>query len=71
VVQFADPSDDALDPHAEPGVRDRAVLAQVEVPVEGFFGELVLLNAAEQQVQVRGALAAANDLAVPLPQWWW
>ena len=56
----------ALDAHAEAGVRHGAVAAQVEVPVEGFLGQLVLLDALEQQVVVGHALAAADDLAVAL-----
>src|SRR6476660_6733922 len=62
----ADPRDDALDAHAEAAVRDAAVPAQIEVPLERFLRKLVLLDAAEQQDVVVDALAAADDLAVAL-----
>src|ERR1035437_5832466 len=42
VVEGADPGDHSFNAHAEAGVGDRAVAAQVEVPLEGFFGQLVL-----------------------------
>jgi hypothetical protein len=42
MVQAADPRDGALDAHAEARVRHAAVAAQVEVPLEGFLGQLVL-----------------------------
>ena len=35
VVEAADPGYDSLDAHAEAGVGDAAVFAQVEVPLEG------------------------------------
>jgi hypothetical protein len=38
VVQAADPGYDSLDAHAEAGVGDAAVFAQVEVPLEGVEG---------------------------------
>src|SRR5215471_331238 len=37
VLQRADPGDRPLNAHAEPGVRHAAVLAQVQVPLEGFL----------------------------------
>ena len=64
VVEAADPGHDALDAHAEAGVRDAAEAAQVEVPLERFVRQLVLLDALQQQVVVVEALAAADDLAV-------
>jgi membrane associated rhomboid family serine protease len=42
VVEAADPGDRALDAHAEAAVRDAAVAAQVQVPLEGFLGQLML-----------------------------
>ena len=54
----------ALDAHAEPAVRHRAVFAQIEIPVEGFLRKIVLLDALQQQVEIVNALAAADDLAV-------
>ena len=46
VVEAADPGDDTLDAHAEAAVGDAAVAAQVEVPLEGFLGQLVVIDAA-------------------------
>jgi hypothetical protein len=46
VVEAADPGDGALNAHAEAGVGDAAVAAQVEIPLEGFLGQVVLLDAA-------------------------
>ena len=66
MLEPADPRDDALDAHAEAAVRDAAEPAQIEVPLERLARELVLLDAAEQQVVVVDALAAADDLAVAL-----
>src|SRR3989441_8259965 len=64
VVDAGDPRDEALDPHPEPGVRHRAVLADVEVPAERLEGQAVLLDPTEQEVVVVDALAAADDFAV-------
>src|ERR1044071_4404564 len=66
VRHAADPGHDALDAHAEAGVRKGAVLARVEVPLEGRSGELVLLDALQQQGVVVDALPPADDLAVTL-----
>ena len=52
VRDAADPGDAALDPHAEAGVRDGAVLADVEVPLERLDREAVLADPREQQVVV-------------------
>ena len=41
VVEAADPGCDSLDAHAEAAVLDGAVLAQVEVPLEGFDRQAV------------------------------
>jgi hypothetical protein len=38
MVQAADPGYDSFDAHAEAGVGDAAVFAQVEVPLEGIEG---------------------------------
>src|SRR5215510_10741201 len=66
MMDAGDPGDEALDPHAEAGVRDRAVLAHVEIPAERLEREPVLLDAPEQQIVVVDALAAADDFAIPL-----
>src|SRR3954449_7456219 len=44
------PGHEALDPHAEAAVREGAVLADVEVPLEGLNRQAVLLDAPQQQV---------------------
>jgi len=66
VLQAANPRDATFDTHAESPVRHRAVLAQVDVPVEGLGGQLVLLDAAKQKIQIMHALAAADDFTVTL-----
>ena len=48
VVEAADPRDGAFDAHAKARVRHAAVAAQVEVPLEGLLGQLVVLDAAVQ-----------------------
>ena len=56
----------ALEAHAEARVRERAVAAHVEVPLEGLARQLVLLEALLEQREVVDALRAADDLAVAL-----
>ena len=50
VIEAADPGHRALNAHAEARMRHAAVAAQVEVPLEGFLGQVVLLDAAVQQL---------------------
>ena len=50
VVQAADPGYCAFDPHAEAGVGDGAVAAEVEVPLEGSEGQLVPFDAGLEAV---------------------
>src|SRR5207244_4056747 len=45
VFELADPGDDALDAHAETAVRNGAVPAEVEVPLERLLRQVVLLDA--------------------------
>ena len=66
MVEAADPGYGALDAHAETGVGDGAVAAEVEVPLEGVERQVVFFDAALQQVVAVDALAAADDLAVAL-----
>ena len=66
VFQPADPGHRPLDAHPEAAVRYGAVLAQIEVPLEGFPRQVVLLDALEQQFRVVDALAAADDFPVAL-----
>jgi len=53
----ADPGHQPLDPHAESRVRDRSVLAHVQIPLEGVGRQIVLPNA-----------AATLPLTTPLPE---
>src|SRR5262245_45494437 len=66
MMDTRDPRDEALETHAEPGVRHRAVLAQIQVPAERLEREVMLLETAQQQVVIVDTLAAADDLAVAL-----
>src|SRR5437868_6522529 len=66
VGHAAEPGHQALDAHAEAGVGHRAVAAQVEVPLEGFPWEVVLLDALLYEGQVVDALRATADFAVAL-----
>ncbi len=58
VVEAADPGYDSLDAHAEAGVGDAAVFAQVEVPLEGVEGQVVFFDAGLQEVVAVDALAS-------------
>ncbi len=64
VLQAADPGYGSLDAHAEAGVRDAAVLAEIKIPLEGFFGQIVLVNALQEQIVGGHALRSADDFAV-------
>src|SRR6185312_16197146 len=64
VFEAANPRHTAFNAHAEAAVRYSAVLAQIDVPVEGFAREAVFVNAPQQQVGIVNALAAADDFAV-------
>src|SRR6266511_363479 len=66
VIQLANPGDDSLDAHTEPGMRHGAVFAQIEVPLKGLWGKLVCLKALQKQFIVVNALAAAYDFAITL-----
>src|SRR5882672_11971299 len=66
VMDARDPGDETFDPHPEAAVRHRAVLADVEVPLKRLDRQAVLLDARQQQVVVVDALAAPDDLSVPL-----
>src|SRR5438128_1793362 len=66
VLERADPGHSALDAHAEATVRHAAELAQVQIPLEGFFWKPVLVDALAQRFIRVHALRAADDLAVAL-----
>src|SRR6266487_2168425 len=62
----ADPRDRPLDAESEARMHERAVLPQVEIPGVRLLGQLLGANARQQLVVIVLALAAADDLAVPL-----
>ena len=64
VLDAAHPGDHALGAHPKAGVGHGAILAQFQIPFEGFFGQIFVMDAFQQQVGVRDALRAAADLAV-------
>ena len=66
MLQPADPRDTTFDPHAESAVRHRAVLAQIDVPVESFLGQIMLFDPLQQQFRIVDALPTADDLSVAL-----
>ena len=66
MVELADPGHGALQAHAEAGVRHAAVLAQIQVPLEGVFRQFVLVDALQQFGVVAHALRSADDFAVAL-----
>ena len=66
MLQAAQVGDGALDAHAEAGVRDRAVLAQVGVPGERIGGQLVVFDLFFKVVERCGTFTAPDDLAVAL-----
>ena len=64
VLQAADPGYSSLNAHAEAGVRNAAVLAEIKIPLESFFGQIVLVNALQEQIMRGHALRSADDFAV-------
>src|SRR3984957_1418535 len=64
VLSPANPSDRALEAKAEAGMRHAAVAAQVQIPLKGFLGQIVLAEALDEGFITREALAAADNLAV-------
>src|SRR6478672_6564411 len=64
VWDAADPGHKPLYAHAEAGVGHRTVLTQVQVPLESFAGEVMLLYALLHECEVVYALRAAADFAI-------
>ena len=58
MLQAAHPGDESLDAHPEAGVRNAAVFAQVQIPLESFTRELVLFQTFQQEVEIVDTLAA-------------
>ena len=66
MLQPADPADHPLDAHAEAAVGHAAVAAQVEIPLERFLRQVVLLDALHEQLVVVEPFAAADVCALAL-----
>src|SRR5690606_19319840 len=64
VADATDPGDRSFEAEAEAAVGDRAVAAQVEVPLEHFLREPVGLDLLFQELEVGSPFATSNDLAV-------
>src|SRR5438067_6403736 len=65
-MQAAQPGNAAFDAHAEAGVGNGAVAAEIEIPPEGVEWQAVRANLVLQHRRVVLALAAPDDLAVSL-----
>src|SRR3954467_6679068 len=66
VRQPGHPGHEALDPHAEAAMRKRSILTDIKIPLERLDRQVVLLDAPQQEIVIVDALAAADDLAIPL-----
>ena len=66
VFDATEPGHHTFDAHPESGMRDASILAQVQIPLEGLDGKVVLLDAFQQQVMIVDSLAASHDFSVAL-----
>src|SRR5260370_1513199 len=66
VLCSANPGHHALKAHAKAGVRHAAIAAQVQIPLEGLLGQLLLSQSLDQKIVTRDTLSAADDFAVTL-----
>src|SRR5438067_11951868 len=64
MLQAADPRDGPLNSHAKPGMRNAAIFAQIQIPLEGLFRQMVFPDALQQQIIIANALRSANNFAV-------
>src|SRR3954468_15370132 len=64
VLEPADPTYRALDTHSKAGVRHSAELPQVEIPLEGFFRQVVFADLLQERFVISHALRSADDLTV-------
>ena len=64
VLSSANPCHRAFQAQSEARVRHAAVAAQVQIPAECLFGQIVFAQPLQQQIVVGDALAAADDFAV-------
>ena len=51
VIEAADPGYGALNAHSEAAVGDAAVATEVQVPLEGLAGQVVLVDAGAEQLE--------------------
>ncbi|MBF8297262.1 MAG: hypothetical protein HW389_3807, partial [Bacteroidetes bacterium] len=65
MLKSADPAYCSFEAQSESGVRDGAVPAKIQVPLECLLREIVRFDALQQHVKVIFTLTAAYDLAVP------
>src|SRR5208282_3632307 len=64
VLRSANPCHRALEAQSKARVRNAAVAPQVQIPLKGFFRQLLFANAPNQRFVVRLALASPDNLAV-------
>src|SRR5438105_9132272 len=64
MLQAANPRHHPLDSHTETSVRNAAILAQVQIPLEGRFRQSMFADALQQQIVGSHALRASDDFAV-------
>src|SRR5207248_9176240 len=66
VLQATNPRYRALDAHAETAMGDTTELAQIQIPLERFLRQAMLVNALQQQFIGCHTLRTTDDLAVTL-----
>src|SRR5262249_22635044 len=64
VLSSTNPRDGPLEAQPEARVRHTAVASQVQVPLKGLLGQVVLAESLDQQIVVGDPFAAADDLTV-------
>ncbi len=64
MIQAAYPGHSAFDAHAEAGVGNGAVAAEIEVPGKGFEGQVVLLDPFFQQIIRSNTLRTTDDFSI-------
>src|SRR5579859_3740191 len=64
VLQSAHPRDKPFHTHAESTVRHATEFAQIQVPVERLFRQVMLLDPPQQEIVVVNSLSPANHLAI-------
>ena len=66
VLRSTNPRHGAFQAQAEACVRHAAIAPQIQIPLKGFFRQIVLAQTPNQRVVIRQALATADDLAISL-----